>query len=84
MHMRGAPEIGAAFAPQVTAKQNKELSRAGYLCKYRPFTTGLFSGQWELRFFTLNGSALQYYKNEKATTAHPRGHVDVAVRRLSY
>lgn len=70
--------------PQVTAKQNKELSRAGYLCKYRPFTTGLFSGQWELRFFTLNGSALQYYKNEKATTAHPRGHVDVAVRRLSY
>ncbi|KAK9820951.1 hypothetical protein WJX81_004802 [Elliptochloris bilobata] len=62
----------------VTAKQNCEPSRCGYLCKYRPFTTGLFSGQWELRFFTLNGSALQYYKNEKATTDHPRGHVDVA------
>ena len=64
----------------MTAKQNREPSRCGYLCKYRPFTTGLFSGQWELRFFTLNGTALQYYKNEKATTDHPRGHVDVAVR----
>jgi len=64
----------------VTAKQNREPTRCGYLCKYRPFTTGLFSGQWELRFFTLNGSALQYYRSEKAVADHPRGHVDVAVR----
>ena len=63
---------------QVTAKQNKQPSRCGYLYKYRPFTTGLFSNTWELRFFTLNGSALQYYKSEKDTTMHPRGYVDVA------
>ena len=63
---------------QVTAKQNKQPSRCGYLYKYRPFTTGLFSNTWELRFFTLNGSALQYYKSEKDTTLHPRGYVDVA------
>ena len=65
---------------QVTAKQNRAPSRCGYLYKYRPFATGLFSNTWELRFFTLNGTALQYYKSEKDTTLHPRGYVDVAVR----
>lgn len=70
----------AIWALQVLAKQNKEPSRCGYLYKYRPFATGLFSNTWELRFLTLNGSALQYYKSEKDTELHPRGHVDVAVR----
>ena len=64
---------------QVTAKQNKAPSRCGYLYKYRAFATGVFSNTWELRFFTLNGSALQYYKSED-TTMHPRGYVDVSVR----
>jgi hypothetical protein len=63
----------------VLAKQNKQPSRCGYLYKYRPFATGLFTNTWELRFFTLNGSALQYYKSEKDTALHPRGYVDVTV-----
>ncbi len=62
------------------AKQNKQPTKCGYLFKYRPFSSGLFSNTWEPRFFTLNGSALQYYKSEKDTTLHPRGYVDVAVR----
>ncbi len=64
---------------QVLAKQNKQPTKCGYLFKYRPFSSGLFSNTWEPRFFTLNGSALQYYKSEKDTTLHPRGYVDVAV-----
>ncbi|CAL8469029.1 g8570 [Coccomyxa elongata] len=62
----------------VLAKQNKQPTKCGYLFKYRPFSSGLFSNTWEPRFFTLNGSALQYYKSEKDTTLHPRGYVDVA------
>ena len=31
------------------------------------------------RFFTLNGSALQYYKSEFDTAKHPRGHIEVQV-----
>lgn len=51
----------------------------GYLYKHRPYATGLFSNSWELRFFTLAGSALQYYKSEGEATQHPRGHVDLQV-----
>ena len=75
LHADTAPHVA-----QVTAKQHKAPSRCGYLYKYRPFATGLFSNTWELRFFTLNGSALQYHKSEKDATLHPRGYVDVAVR----
>ena len=63
----------------MTAKQNQAPSHMGYLLKHRPYATGLFSKSWELRFFTLSGSVLQYYKTEQAATQHPRGHVDVVV-----
>ncbi|KAK9805410.1 hypothetical protein WJX73_002289 [Symbiochloris irregularis] len=61
----------------VTAKQHCAPSRMGYLYKHRPYATGLFSNSWELRFFTLAGSALQYYKSEQDAAQHPRGHVDL-------
>lgn len=37
------------------------------------------SQTWEPRFFTLNGTALQYYKSEFDTAKHPRGHIEVQV-----
>jgi hypothetical protein len=61
----------------VNSKHNAGVSICGYLAKYRPFASGLLSQTWEPRFFTLNGTALQYYKSEFDTAKHPRGHIEV-------
>lgn len=63
----------------MNAKQNSQPAICGYLNKYRPFVSGLFSSQWEARFFSLTGTALQYYRSEAETAQHPRGHVEVKV-----
>ena len=67
---------------QVSAKQGKETTKCGYLFKYRPYKMGMFSNTWELRFFSLSGSVLQYFKTERDTAYHPRGLVNVEVNSL--
>jgi hypothetical protein len=52
----------------------------GYLYKYKAFNLGLFSNEWEQRYFTLCGSTLTYYKSEHDLAFAPRGQVDVKVR----
>ncbi|KAK9811327.1 hypothetical protein WJX72_001878 [[Myrmecia] bisecta] len=61
----------------LSSRQGKEPTCSGYLYKYRPFTTAFTKYQWDQRWFTLNGTALQYYKTEKDAVYHPRGHVNV-------
>jgi hypothetical protein len=55
----------------------------GYLNKYKPVSQlmGLFSQEWELRYFVLSGCILRYYKSERdaAFTAGYRGLIDVQV-----
>nr|ATZ76562.1 acyl-CoA:1,2-diacylglycerol O-acyltransferase [Lobosphaera incisa]AYE66854.1 DGAT1 [Lobosphaera incisa] len=61
----------------LSSRQGKEPTYSGYLYKYRPFTSAFTKYQWDQRWFTLNGTALQYYKTEKDAVYHPRGHVNV-------
>ena len=57
---RGRP----AWPPQVNSKQSANVSICGYLSKYSGSGVGLLSQSWHSRFFTLNGTALQYYLTE--------------------
>lgn len=77
----------ATFASQVNAKglsQGRKLSMCGYLNKYseRPgsWLAGLLNKEWNMRFFCLYGSTLQYYLTEQDMLGHPRGHIDLQVR----
>eukprot|EP00884_Botryococcus_braunii_P001150 jgi/Botrbrau1/11035/Bobra.92_2s0008.1 len=63
---------------QLALKERKEPDHCGYLFKYRPYSTSLFSPPWELRYFTLSGSVLHYFHTEKDAAAHPRGRLNVA------
>lgn len=64
---------------QLAQKERKDPDYCGYLFKYRPYSTSLFSPPWELRYFTLSGSVLYYFTTEKDAAAHPRGRLAVAV-----
>ncbi len=44
---------------------------------------GLFSQEWELRWFTLAGTVMRYYKTERDASLNPRGIVDVAVSEMA-
>eukprot|EP00241_Pyramimonas_parkeae_P003563 CAMPEP_0114255748 /NCGR_PEP_ID=MMETSP0058-20121206/17740_1 /TAXON_ID=36894 /ORGANISM="Pyramimonas parkeae, CCMP726" /LENGTH=642 /DNA_ID=CAMNT_0001370179 /DNA_START=41 /DNA_END=1969 /DNA_ORIENTATION=+ len=59
------------------AKDSEHVVKCGYLHKYRPFSGGLFSPSWALRFFSLVSKTLLYYKSEQDTTMHPRGRIDL-------
>ena len=56
---------------QVNSKQAANVSICGYLHKYTGSRAGLLSQSWHSRFFTLNGTALQYYRTENDTGAPP-------------
>lgn len=62
----------------VTAKASHAPSWCGYLYKYRPYAAGLLHQPWELRFVVVSGCVLQYYKSERDTVFHPRGHINLA------
>lgn len=64
---------------QLAQKERKDPDHCGYLFKYRPYSTSLFSPPWELRYFTLSGNVLYYFATEKDAAAHPRGRLAVAV-----
>ncbi len=57
---RGCP----VWPLQVNSKQSANVSICGYLSKYSGSGAGLLSQSWHSRFFTLNGTALQYYLTE--------------------
>ena len=81
------PIYVVTFASQVNAKglsHGQKLSMCGYLHKYseRPgsWLAGLLNKEWNMRFFCLYGSTLQYYLTEQDMLGHPRGHIDLQVR----
>eukprot|EP00240_Pyramimonas_obovata_P003049 CAMPEP_0118923662 /NCGR_PEP_ID=MMETSP1169-20130426/2102_1 /TAXON_ID=36882 /ORGANISM="Pyramimonas obovata, Strain CCMP722" /LENGTH=671 /DNA_ID=CAMNT_0006864679 /DNA_START=317 /DNA_END=2332 /DNA_ORIENTATION=- len=59
------------------AKDVKNVTKCGYLYKYRPFGGGYFSPNWSLRFFSLIGKSLLYYKSEQDTNLHPRARFEL-------
>ncbi|KAL3140361.1 hypothetical protein ABBQ38_004622 [Trebouxia sp. C0009 RCD-2024] len=66
--------------------QGRKLSICGYLNKYseRPgsWLAGLLNKEWNMRFFCLYGSTLQYYLTEQDMMGHPRGHIDLQGARV--
>jgi len=59
------------------AKDVRNVTKCGYLYKYRPFGGGWRGTTWSLRFFSLIGKSLLYYKSEQDTELHPRARFEL-------
>eukprot|EP00897_Mesotaenium_endlicherianum_P002865 jgi/Mesen1/2606/ME000166S01728 len=65
-------EARVAELSEHVAQQPGPVLKCGYLYKYRPWAR-LFEKPWELRFFSLSGNVLSFWRSETDAGQHPRG-----------